>query len=517
MSQRRMLAGISGALFLGLVLAGVYLALKPSAPDALVSIPPPVSPEVPPWRSSVTAEEGEGWTELHTAAMRGDKEAVERCLAREENVNAYAKTMVLLAATDGRNFPAGLLDCELTGEECPEVVFVGGRCPPGVKTVRDMGTVFMQGETPLIMAVIGAHAEVARILLSHGADVNVEADSGGRLCTNAVMGPSALDFAVAQGNVEIVRMLLDAGGEQGFRPDAETSLIAAARRGHIGVIELLLKRGDDIEAKGMFRQTALHHAAANNDVATCALLISHGANVDALDGVNGTPLHRAAEAGALKTTEFLLAHGANCNATMTGIEQETPLFLAEKNRHKDVAAVLRAAGAKRYNDPEGPDALAKAIEERNPLVIKRVLARGGWNEKDLSDAIFNAAIYDLGLECMKELVAHGANPKQVYGRGQDIPLLHWAVFSGNVEVVAFLLDQGEDLNARDLEGETPLHEAARCGQKAVAELLLRRGADLNARAKAGHTPLWVALHTQEGSARERAEVADCLVAHGGKQ
>ena len=34
--------------------------------------------------------------------------------------------------------------------------------------------------------------------------------------------------------------------------------------------------------------------------------------------------------------------------------------------------------------------------------------------------------------------------------------LHWAAFSGSVDIVALLLDQGCEVNASNLHGDTPL-------------------------------------------------------------
>ena len=56
-----------------------------------------------------------------------------------------------------------------------------------------------------------------------------------------------------------------------------------------------------------------------------------------------------------------------------------------------------------------------------------------------------------------------------------------AVNEGDIEAVKQHLADGEDMNAKDKWGSTPLHEAVNGGNKEVAELLIAGGADVNAR------------------------------------
>ncbi len=86
------------------------------------------------------------------------------------------------------------------------------------------------------------------------------------------------------------------------------------------------------------------------------------------------------------------------------------------------------------------------------------------------------------------LLVCGAACAQVPQRNINFDLLA-AARSGNVAVVASLLDQGANPNPRNRLGDTPLNTAARNGQLELARLLLAHGADVDLPNLASVTPL----------------------------
>lgn len=87
-------------------------------------------------------------------------------------------------------------------------------------------------------------------------------------------------------------------------------------------------------------------------------------------------------------------------------------------------------------------------------------------------------------EIMKRI--HATPNAQQLCDEQGCTLLHWAADGGNADLVAALVDNiGCDLNARDNEGQTPLHYAAICGHQFLVGEMLRRGADGEARDASG--------------------------------
>ena len=94
--------------------------------------------------------------------------------------------------------------------------------------------------------------------------------------------------------------------------------------------------------------------------------------------------------------------------------------------------------------------------------------------------------------------------------------LHFACFRGKPEIARLLLDHGAQVNAKNYQGEIPLHLVSRGEYDSpdegvrVTELLLERGTDINAQNKFGWTP----LHSASNNGRH--EIVQALLRRGAK-
>ena len=106
------------------------------------------------------------------------------------------------------------------------------------------------------------------------------------------------------------------------------------------------------------------------------------------------------------------------------------------------------------------------------------------------------------------LRAHGGKT------GEELNALIDAAKNGDIEAVKQHLAAGADVNAKDVDGTTPLHNAAVYGHNEVAELLIANGAEVNAIIVSGRnqgkTPVDLAIW------RKKTETADLLRKHGGR-
>ncbi|MFO7325231.1 MAG: ankyrin repeat domain-containing protein [Pseudomonadota bacterium] len=133
-----------------------------------------------------------------------------------------------------------------------------------------------------------------------------------------------------------------------------------------------------------------------------------------------------------------------------------------------------------------------------PLLLASALA--GAAEPDGTTRL-HRAVYEGNAGEVRQLLAAGEDPdaRNVFGA---TPMM-LAAQRGDPELIGLLLAAGADVESRNDEGQTALMVVARTGNVEAARLLLRRGADVNARESwGGQTALmWAAAQGQPAMIR----------------
>jgi ankyrin repeat protein len=91
-----------------------------------------------------------------------------------------------------------------------------------------------------------------------------------------------------------------------------TPLHAAAYSGDIGIAELLLEHGADVNARSELLVSPLHAAAEENHADMVKLLIARGARLDATEAGGYTPLTRVSIKNRTDMIVLLKQNGAEC-------------------------------------------------------------------------------------------------------------------------------------------------------------------------------------------------------------
>jgi ankyrin repeat protein len=193
------------------------------------------------------------------------------------------------------------------------------------------------GNTALIYAASGGHAEVVRLLLVAGADA--EARNGA--------GASALDRAARSDSLDAHGVLLAASrGRPAFEvlTALDARLLEACRRDEPSEVAELLSRGANVESRlSGSGWTPLISACASGSAETARVLLEAGADPSAASADGRTPLHFSAQLGEVELIRVLLARGAD--PQRPDRHGETPLASAERGGATEAAHALADGGA----------------------------------------------------------------------------------------------------------------------------------------------------------------------------
>lgn len=348
----------------------------------------------------------DGFTALHVAAYEDDTALARLLLEFHADLHSrtrYGSTPLELAAE--WNSP-GVVRVLLEAGANPEL------------TTRSRG--------PLALAAGKGNREVVFLLLRAGARRGLDAALGVSCCH--------------KGDPEILTALLDAGGSADApeKPDQWSARVGALYYGKYACLDVLRRRtepktlmdasidgdaarvraflaaGADPNAELSFRVTSLVAAARLGHLEVIELLLQSKADVDH-DSVLGRPILGALERDHLDAADLLHRHGASLDRVLTQMS-----FLT-------CSAAAYAWVCERHA-PEEPDALlARAAGYGDLHAMRAMLAMGAnpdgreaWGRSALTLAVASNRV-----EAVRLLLEHGADPRGTDRHGR--PLLHYVL------------------------------------------------------------------------------------------
>lgn len=223
-------------------------------------------------------------------------------------------------------------------------------------------------------------------------------------------------------------------------------------------------------------------AAQKNDVNLLNLLRACGADLDAKDESGKTALMHAAESGSMEAAEFLA-----CNtATLTERDEEgvSAFAYAMSNAHLPVATMLLCSGATvdEAGHHQKPLLVTAVMQENHPAMLMLLENRAGFG----MNPALREALKKGSLEFAKDLLRFGADPNlRIDGK----PALAHAISTNNGAAISLLLKYGADPNKKDTSGESALMLALAKADDPLAIRLLDAGGDPNLVGGDGQPPL----------------------------
>ena len=249
-----------------------------------------------------SSKDERGATPLVAGCDSGSTELVKLLIERGADVNMRADIMteeesctpLCMALNKGHEEVAVLLI-----EHGADVNAVGLEAKEGEVTVS---------VTPLMQAVGMGLPHATKLLLERGAEVDKETEpsrGGGSISVTALM------YAAT---AEVAKLLLDHGAQVNFQGSRGglTALLRASIQGCHEVAELLLERGAQVDLQDSEGGTALIYAVVRGEahpdkdtVGLARLLLQHGANPQLEDRKGNTPLAIAVKQGNKELIELL--------------------------------------------------------------------------------------------------------------------------------------------------------------------------------------------------------------------
>ena len=366
------------------------------------------------------------------------------------------------------------------------------------------------GNMPLWWAAINGNLAVTRLLLDHGAFIDVQEESGRTPLMAAISkmqpvpetqvqvsrppGKPFQPIAQVREHEDVARLLISSGANTNLRATSGfTALHHATEKGSSKIMELLINHGADPTIADTSGATPLHLAAGTGREDTAKFLLAHNADMNAV-ALNGwTALHAAAFEGHTNTLALLVDAGSNLDAADHAGNTALNLAaanLADKSRALEIVELLLSHNANpNTSNSTGCTALHRAVEHGFPGLVELLLSRNAdpnFDNRPGQIALHGAV--EKGEERIVELlITYNAN---LHARGGKAwTTLHRATDNGHESIVKILLTHDADVNAQTLNGWTALHLAAHRGHANMIPRLVNAGSDLNAIDYLGHTAL----------------------------
>jgi ankyrin repeat protein len=287
------------------------------------------------------------------------------------------------------------------------------------------------------------------------------------------------------------------GRQQNTDGGGLTALVYAARQGELETVKVLVEAGAEVNQTTKYGWSPLLTATQNRNYKIAQYLLERGANPNIANNGGWTPLYIATDNRNIEGGDYpvpapdmdhldyinlLLAKGANPNARVCGVKSTPAQCVGDSTETRTIFTMQWL-----YEDGATP--FWRAAQSGDGTLMKLLLAKG-------ADP--------------KIATAHNVTPLAVAsGIGWVEGITYEWSEAENLEAVELCLELGIDPNAADDEGRTALHGAAHKGRNQVVQLLVDHGAKLDAHdlgsrdtvngAMLGVT--WIPLHYSQGLVR----------------
>ena len=338
-------------------------------------------------------------------------------------------------------------------------------------------------DTPRIMvsAAERGYVDILDSLIARGVAIDIQ----------NVNSYSALSAASENGRTDLVKFLLSKGADKShIKPlhhspmiipeikddyEAPKIYIYCVRYGIIKAASSMINRGVDINSSDSQGNNALTVAATHGYKDIMELLLKKGADVNQINGIGQSPAISAIENGGAEGAEFIVRNGGR----LQGNDLEwytTKMFAIVSGKDAKLDA----------RDQQSEKTVLMLPAEKNHANTVRYLVKRGakinaeYSSTRMDHRPFNgstALIFALrdksGTDAAFELIRLKASLDNL--NNSDESALLSAVYHAMPDLVVALLNAGANVNRADSFGKTPYYHAMMNGNTEIMEILKARG------------------------------------------
>ncbi len=376
-------------------------------------------------KANLDVQDNWDWTPLHWAVMNGKVEIVKILIdvgARKDIRDSEGRTPYELAKTEELK---KLLEPNLTESFEPHDPYELMMIPPNKKA--EMIVKEINKDEPNLNLVSD--------LIVLGANLDWQDEDK--------YGYAPLHYAIDCGEVEIARMLIDAGADVDVQDeDGSTALHLAAMFGEIEIVQMLIDVGADKDIQNKRGNTPLHNAARY-----------------------GAPLHYAIGNGQVEIARMLI--GAGARKDIRDNDGKLPYDLTT---NEELKKLLNPNLSESFDSYDPYELMIIPPNKKAEMIVDEIKK------------------FKPNLNLVSDLIVLGANLDWQDEDNRGMTPLYRAAYYENVEIVRILIDAGADVNVQDEYGRTPLHVAANYGYVKIVRMLIDAGARKDISNIAGKLP-----------------------------
>lgn len=477
-------------------------------------------------KPNVNIQNNWGETSLHEAILSGNHKIIDMLVSRPDiNINLQnnnentALELCLLNKTDSWELPLKLIGLGAnvnpikasTQDNLIQVLSKKSLEDSAIflADYADINHVNAEGFTVLHIAAQMHLSKLVSKLLQIGANPNAQFHKSKMR--------SPIHIAVEANAIDVLKEIVNQNSWASGQPsnfdckddNGNTPLSLSIELGRSHLVSLLIDGGANVNARNHDDMTLLHQSILNKDMDTAILLLQYGADANLLTGIiiillviflyvliifygfkkgdKKSPLQLAIYSHLPKVVDNLCAKGVTLKSFNDNM-RDPPLWTSLELGYEDIAQILLRHGVDTDCWDTGPEGC-----------IQTMLHRAIDENKE------SIAIFLIKSQCDID------SPRQPGPKGQGgdeanskASPLHVCCHWGLTKILQALIDHGANINALDINNQTPLHIAIRNQHEEIISILLcHPNIDLRIRDHEGNTPFAQAFIVRNHKAAER--------------